>query len=152
MLRAKSIHHQRHLIAILDIAGDDANGEPVGYLELRRLLGRRSLSQQLLQSFFKLLLLFQHRFDSPGEMLRLCLEHPRRLGQPVLQFDSVPIGRRTREGFDASHARGGTGFVREAKQRDLPRRADMRPAAQLERHATNVHDADHVVNVSGRLE
>src|SRR2546422_5856635 len=98
MLRAKSIHHQRHLIAILDLAGNYSNGEPVGNLQFRCFLGRRSLSQELLESFLKPLLLLQHRFDAPAQMFRPSLEHPRRLGQPVLQFDSVAIGRRTREG------------------------------------------------------
>src|SRR5438034_4832294 len=42
--------------------------------------------------------------------------------------------RGTRQRLDAPHARRGARLVRETQQRNLPRRADVRAAAQLERH------------------
>ena len=77
-------------------------------------------------------------------MLRLCLEHPGSLGQEVLQLERVAVRRGARQRFDAAHASGGAGLVREAKQRDLSCRADVCAAAELERHTGNVHDANHI--------
>ena len=77
-------------------------------------------------------------------MLGLCLQQSRRLRKPLLQLERVAVGRRPRERLDPSYTSRRAGFVREAKQRELPRRGDVGAAAQLERHTGDIHHAHHV--------
>src|SRR5882762_2494455 len=142
MLRAEAIHDGRDLVAVVDTRLGKVQLQIANALDVSRFPcpGFQELRNALLQ----LLVLFQHGLDATRQVLGLRLEQPGSLGQAVLGLERVAVRRGTGERFDASHARGGASLVREAKQCDLTRRADMGSPAQLERDARNVHDAHHV--------
>src|SRR6266571_2324717 len=131
MLRAEAIHDRGDLAAVVELGLVDMELHIADAFHVSRFPLPASRFQQLLNLPFELPVLLQHRLDAAGQVLGLRFEQPGSLGQTVLELERVAVRRGTGERFDASHARGGAGLVREAKQRDLTRRADMRSPAQL---------------------
>ena len=129
VLRAERVHHQPHLIAILEVGVHHVQVDISDLLYPSLFPLPTSPFQQFFDPLLELLVLLEQLLDPTHQVLGLRLQDPGRLVQLPSELAHQLVGHGPGHGFDAAHTRGGPSLVGEAEQRNVPGRRHVRAAA-----------------------